>query len=262
LLGNVAENLATEAELNLTQSVLLGGIAVLTLGVPQASAAIYGFTCISPGSGNCAVGTGGQLTVDVTATTIGSTNAVSFLFRNAGPVDSVITNIYWDDRQGATNTANQYFNYGTNAVGGGLSQGVSYVSTLSSGGTLPRGSNLSPAFSSDVFAQPNPSPTQNGVQEGVGSGADQLEVRIALLNSRTFNDVLNGIGNGTLRLGLHLQGLNCSDLTPCVSSDAYVIQGSPVPEPSAYAVLGLGLSVAFWSHRRKLRKNASSSDRS
>ena len=243
--------------MDLTRTVLAGTALYAALFLPSASGAIYGFTCIPASGGGCAVNAASQLTVEVTASTIGAANAVSFVFRNTGAIDSVITSIYWDDRTGSANAANQYLNFGTNAVGGGASQGVSYIGSLQSPGNLPRGSTISPAFVEDAEAAPNSKggTANNGVQEGITAGADALEVRIALLNTRTFSDVLAGIENGTLRIGFHLQGLNCTGFTACQASDPYVNGTSPVPEPGSYVVLSLGLVTVAWSQRRRFSQS-------
>jgi hypothetical protein len=75
------------------------------------------------------------------------------------------------------------------------------------------------------------------------------------LNTRTFSDVLNGLNDGTLRIGFHLQGLNCAGISPCQTSDSYINNG-PVPEPGSYLVLGLGLSTMLWIRRKRATRAA------
>jgi hypothetical protein len=211
------------------------------LSIP-ASAAIYGFGCINGGLGTCVASAPSQLTVDVTASTIGVNNAVSFVFGNQGSVQSNIEQIFFD----STPTL---FNYGIFATA--ESAGVDF-GNLVAGGNLPRGNTLTPNFNTDVSITKKGG-KENGIDNTV-AGTETLQVKIALASGKSFTDVINALNANTLRIGLHLISLDCGTTTSsCVDSDSFVTGPPPVvPEPSSYAaLLALGISGVVVARRRR-----------
>ena len=88
---------------------------------------------------------------------------------------------------------------------------------------LPGGNALSPPFPADFSADSDAPVEANGVNPG-----ETLGVRFALLPGAPFADVLDDLGDGSLRIGIHVQAL------PSGGSESF-INTSPVPEPGALA---------------------------
>jgi hypothetical protein len=192
----------------------------LALGSP-AAALTLGFGCIS---GNSAIdcGTGeAQLQVEVTA--IGLTRA-SFEFTNSGPGASSITDVYFDD---GTLLGIAYI---TNGTGVDFSQGASP-------GNLPAGNEVDPDFEATAgfTADSNPAVQPNGVNPG-----ESLIVAFDLIGGGDFQDVLDELADGRLRIGLHVQGFSSG------GSESFV----NLPEPGLVLLLAAGL---FGPLRRRLR---------
>ena len=99
---------------------------------------------------------------------------------------------------------------------------------------LPQGSNLSPDFTTDYAFDREPgSGNINAIQP-----VESLGVLFAGAN---FNNVIDAINGGSLRVGYHLQGL------PNGKSDSYVNTPKPVPVPGF--LLGVMAAGALGSTR-------------
>jgi hypothetical protein len=192
----------------------LMGLALTSLFATSAGAGVittYGFpTRLTNGGPNV----GSQLTVDVEAAALNST-VVDFTFRNAGPLASSITDIYFEDGtllgiSTITNSAGVEF-----AVG-------------ASPGNLPSGQTASPPFQATAgFTADSTSPTQpNGVNPG-----EWVKITFNLINGRTYANTIAAIAagavDGGLRMGIHVQGLSNG------GSDSYINGPNPVPDPSS-----------------------------
>lgn len=190
----------------------------------QASAASLSFDCITYNSAaNCAIGEA-QLSVDVSA--VGASQ-VLFKFMNAGTAASSITDIYFDD--------------GTLLGIASISQpgGVSF-SQYASPPDLPGGNNISPPFQTTAgfLADSNPPVQPNGVNPG-----EWLGITFNLRSGGTYADVLSEQGDGTLRVGIHVQGYAGG------GSESFV--NTPVPLPAAVWLMGSGLLGLGALGRRK-----------
>lgn len=184
--------------------------AALLLAASPATGATLSFGCISGNSlGDCAIGQA-QLSAEVTDAGGGQ---VLFSFYNAGPADSSIADVYFDD--GSLLSIAIIIN----------SVGVSF-SQFASPGNLPAASNASPPFVTTAgFSADSDAPVQpNGVNPG-----EVLGIRFDLQSGQTFNDVLAELANGTLRIGLHVQGFESG------GSESFV----NAPEPASLALSGL-----------------------
>jgi len=206
-------------------------LATLAFAVTYASysqAATYGFDCITHNiAGDCAVGEA-QLTVDVTDA---GGNQVLFTFNNAGPAASSIADILFDD--GTTPSLLAIADIDN------TDPGVSF-SVSSAPPVLPGGNNATPPFNptSGLTADSDPPVQPLGVNPGESVG-----ILFDLQAGAGFADVLADIGDGDLRIGIHVQGFDTG------GSESFV---NFVPVPAAVWLFGSGLLglVAIARRRR------------
>jgi hypothetical protein len=192
-----------------------------------AHAAIIGFDKITNnGPDNVA----GQLTAEVTD----SAGQILFKFANAGPLASVIGQIYFDDANSLL--SNMTVLDDTHPE---TSPGVAF-SIGANPANLPSGNTVVPPFEADFSAGANNPAPQNGVNpaETLGILFDgDLAAALAALNS------------GALRLGLHVQAIGSTG-----NSDSFV----SVPEPGGLLGALTALSMAWLPGvRRRIRGSRS-----
>lgn len=197
-------------------------LAGILMQAAPASAVLIGFDCLTNNlAGDCTIGEA-QLFVDVTDAGGGQ---VSFYFTNTGPAASSITDVYFDDGSllGIA-TINQ-------AVGVSFAQGASPPN-------LPGGEEADPDFETTAgfLADSDPPVQPNGVNPG-----EWLEIVFNLVGGGTFADVLSELTDGTLRIGIHVQGYG--------SGGSESLINVPAPEPGTLALVGLGMA-AIASRRR------------
>jgi hypothetical protein len=209
--------------------------------VARADILTYSFSCITPSNpAACAIG-GAQLFMDVVGngqsvqigddTRSPAANQVLFRFRNIGPLESVITAIYFDQPDLSPLFQGIAAIYGMTGV------------AFSLGGSppvLPGGNNLSPAFDEDFRATADPPPSQNGVNPGEAVG-----LALTLENGVDWDTVIGALDSAALRVGLHVLAF------PDGSSASFVNDGV-VPEPAAILLVGSVLLILG----RRLRKPA------
>lgn len=194
-----------------------------------ASAASYGFGCITNTSAaNCSAGAS-QLYVDITSA---GANQALFSFFNIGSYDSSITDIYFDDGTllGIASVVN----------GAGTAFAAPAVPK-----NLPGASNISPAFETTAgFSADSDAPVQiNGVNPG-----ETVSILFDLKAGQSFADVLNAMtlagADGGLRIGLHVQGFANGGSESFVNTPYQVTL--PVPEASQWLMMlaGIGLIAA------------------
>lgn len=193
---------------------------------PAVRADLHGFVNITGNdAGNAAIGEA-QLFVDVTP--VGSDQAL-FAFLNTGPEASSITDVYFDSRQGALlNIAN----IDDSEPGMEFSQNASP-------GNLPGANSITPAFAvtAGLSADSDPPAQPNGVNPGESLGI------LFDISDGMFGNVTTGLADGSLRVGIHVQGFANG------GSESFVNDGV-IPAPSA-ALLGLiGLGLVGWMKQR------------
>lgn len=203
---------------------LFAGCALASLGAAAAGAATLSFgLCVSSNSAtDCAIGSA-QLSVSVAAGP--AAGQVAFTFANSGPNAASITDLYFTD--GSLLAIASIVN----------GSGVSF-SEGATPGNLPAGNDASPPFTAGLTADSNPPVQPNGVNPG-----ETLAIVFDLQSGRTLSDVLAELADGRLRVGLHVQGFASG------GSESFV--NTPLPEPAALALLGLGIVGLARARRRR-----------
>ncbi len=209
-----------------SRSSLLAAL-VVSAGIllSRGSAGAIGFTCITGNNaGQCAIG---EAQFSATLADLGA-GLVGLTFANSGPVASFIAQVYIDDDAGAFASISSIVNgAGTNfAVGG-------------SPPNLPGGNSITPAFSATLRASAvRPGTNNDGADPG-----ESFSLQLALGAGVSFADVSSAVDAGTVRLGIHGQGLG-----PLGGSEAFV--NSPaIPEPGAMLLFAVGSLVVARSVR-------------
>ncbi|MEX2206188.1 MAG: hypothetical protein WEF50_08180 [Myxococcota bacterium] len=189
---------------------------------------MLGFGCISDNlAGDCAIGEA-QLTVDVTDPGGGQ---VLFSFSNSGPAASSITDVYFDDGSLLELAV---------VINDLVLPGIVDFSQDASPGDLPAGNNADPDFNTTAgFNADSSPPTQpNGVNPG-----ELLGILFTLQPGQDFNDVLAELGDGTLRIGIHVQGYT--------SGGSESLINHPLPEPALFGLLSLGAGALLCARARR-----------
>ncbi len=156
----------------------------------------------------------------------GENDQVNFTFYNENSIDSSIARIYFSD-------------------GGGLlidiaditdGPGTSF-SRLARPGNLPRGNTFEPPFmtADGLSADSAPPLPHNGVNPGEW-------VRFTLNNNGTFENVIDGLNTGSIRVGVHVIGTGLPDGSG--------VTAVVVPEPATVILLG---TAGLWIFTRKRR---------
>lgn len=203
-------------------------LLALSIGASPAAAVTMGFDCLTGNSAvHCATGEE-QLSVELSDQGGG---VVRFHFRNAGPLASSISEVYFDD--GSL--------LGLSSVIDG--PGVDFEPDASPP-NLPGGENAVPPFevTEGFLAQATPSPALNGV-----GPSEWVKIDFTLQGVQTLDDVLDELATGELRIGIHVIGFESG------GSESFV--NTPIPEPSTGLLLAGGLiGLGLRRQRRTTRR--------
>jgi len=200
------------------------GLGFASLFVAAEAVAIpIGFSCITGNlAGDCAIGEA-QLSVDVTDLGGGQ---VLFLFSNAGPSSSSITDVYFDD--GTLLGIAGLIDADDDALGAFGDSGVDF-SPGASPPDLPGGNTIGFEVTAGFLADSDAPAQPSGVNP-----LESLGIVFDLQGGGTFADIVDELTSGELRIGIHVQGFATG------GSESFV--NVPVPEPGSALLLAIGLS--------------------
>lgn len=186
----------------------------------------------------------GQLFVDVSAAswTIGAVNhsGVLFNFRNAGPINSAIKEVYFDD--GSLLGLAGLIDKDQNFLGAYGHQDVDFTA-VADANNFPEGNTVSPPFVTSAGFSAKADAPSGAFKNGVDP-KEYLGVVFELLAGKTLQDVIKSLdgeivdaqGAPALRIGLHI-----GSIAPGGGSDSYINNGR-VPDGGTTMLL-LGMSV-------------------
>ena len=215
-----------------------GVFSLATLWAGGVQAVTLDFFCITDNKpGDCAIGEA-QLGVEVTSygigTGTGGVDQVLFTFTNTGADISTISEIYFDDGSllGLAGLIDA-----DEGIGGDASVDFSQGANPPD---LPGGNSMTPQFNVTagfLADADNPAP-----KWGVSPG-ESLGIIFDLQGTQVFNDVINELGDGRLRIGMHVINFEGG------GSESFV--NNPVPVPAAIWLFGSGLLGLVGIARRK-----------
>lgn len=207
------------------RSIILAGTlisALLNTGLSGATIKTYGFYCITNNDPVCAAIGEAQLFVDVSDE---YANQVLFNFRNIGPNECSISEIYFDDSI-------------LSAIATIINDPpkVEFVQWASPP-ELPGANLVVPPFETTVgfLAEAEPPPAKKGVNPG-----EQVGILFDIEVGADYQEAIDALNNGSLRIGIHVIGFaqGCSE--------AFV----NIPEPATIALIGFGALAALRRRKR------------
>jgi hypothetical protein len=210
----------------LRAAVVAAGMLVMSAVSAAATTVTFNVSNITNNNPADAAAGENQLFVDVVSTLSGG---VDFVFRNVGPVQMTIANIYFDF--GATSLL-------TGGALGAKSPGVLFVNG-SNPGNPPGGNAPAVNFTTDLaFEADQPKP-----KDGVNIVEFQT-VMFGLANGKSFADVIAAMTDGDLRAAMHVINYASG------GSESFVTSQVPLPAAGWMLLAGIG-GLAAMRRRRK-----------
>jgi len=201
-------------------ALALATVVLLSGGAAHA----IGFSCITGDNATqCGIG---EAQFSATLADLGS-GKVSITFANSGTAASFIAQVYIDDDAGAFASIASITNgLGTKFISGGNPS------------NLPGGNTVAPSFSATLRAAADkPGTNKDGADPG-----ESFALNLSLNGGISFAAVQAALDGGTIRLGIHGQGLGVG--TGLGGSESFVNGGGPaIPEPGAMLLFAVGTLV-------------------
>lgn len=214
--------------------------------VLAAAASAQTYTFLNITNNNVVDAAAGEAQLRMTVSDAGSSQ-VNFRFFWEGTIPMSITQIYFDDENGAPGILDTIADLNPDNVAGvdfGLGNGPP---------VLPGGNAVDFQTSSGLQVGANPPPSQSGVNAAFPT--EYLDIVVNLLGTNTFADVINALNQGFvdsdnrgLRVGLHVQAFEGG------GSEAFVNNIIPLP-PAAWMGLTT-LGGAAWIGAVRRRRNS------
>jgi hypothetical protein len=163
---------------------------------------------------------------------------INFAFTNIGPDASSITDVYFDN---------------------GILLGIGSIiitptlvefSQLATPSNLPGGNTVIPPFVTTAgFSADSDPPVQ---PLGVNPG-ESLGIIFDLQGGGTFNDVIDELASGDLRIGIHVQGFSSRGSESFINNGIVDGDGNGViPAPGALVLCSIGAGCLGWLRRSKM----------
>lgn len=211
-------------------------LVILFLAVAGAATAgpVFSFTGVSNNSVSDTLIGETQLSVEINDAGAGQ---VWFTFRNSGPDPSSISNVYFDDGPGGSGVLAAIAGFDNS------DPGVQF-STGGAPGDLPGGNSYTPAFSAtaNLTASANAPAPQNGVNPGESVG-----ILANVAASYSYDDVLDAISSGALRIGLHVRAFASGGSESFVTTPGRTpTPVVPAPGSVLLASIGMGAIRLLW----------------
>jgi len=160
---------------------------------------------------------------------------IHFAFTNTGPQASSITDVYFDDGTllGIASIIN--------------SPSLVEFSQLASPPDLPGANNAIPPFQTTLgFSADSDPPVQ---PLGVNPG-EYLGIIFDLQSGGVFDDIVNDLATGALRIGIHVQGFSNGGSESFINNG--IVDGNgKIPAPGALILGGIGVGCINWLRRRR-----------